>query len=166
MQRKDFVKTVASYQELVNGVAKVINEVKPDVIFAPDPDVDSECHVDHLNVGRACKELANFANYPDIFKNYLDVDCKCEAQNIMAICLYMTAKPNSFVKTSGHFKRQMEAIGYHSSQYPQNHAATSSLHLYLKLRSIENGLRICSFSAEGFRMMNRTRMHCLPEASN
>ena len=36
--------------ELLRGIARTVGEFKPDVIFAPDQDVDSECHADHLNV--------------------------------------------------------------------------------------------------------------------
>lgn len=149
---------------LLEGIANTIHDVQPDVIFAPDPDVESECHADHLNVGRACKELANFANYKDIFAGYLSF-APTKDVNIQAICLYMTAKPNAFIKTSGHFQKQTEAILCHATQYPENHPATASVMLYLKLRSIEFGLRRFHKSSEGFRMMNRTRMHCLPEAS-
>ncbi len=154
------------YEDLLEGIALTINDVKPDIIFAPDPDVSSECHADHLNVGKAIKELGNFANYKDIFAHYLpnntlvnnDIDVK-------AIALFMTNKPNKFVRTYGHFKRQINALYLHSSQYPKGNKATNSVVLYLKVRAIEYGFRTFSIPSEGFRMMNRTRMHCLPEAS-
>lgn len=153
------------FDELARGIADVINDVKPDVIFAPDPDVASECHRDHLNVGNACKELANFANYKEIFAKYLSEGTTPNDINVKAICLFMTAKPNKYVRTSGHLKKQLDAISCHISQYPDNHPAKSSLFLYLKLRAIEFGIRRFARNAEGFRMMNRTRMHCLPESS-
>ena len=37
--------------ELVRAAAAVIGDFKPEVIFAPDPDVSSECHEDHRRVG-------------------------------------------------------------------------------------------------------------------
>ena len=36
--------------------------------------------------------------------------------------------------------------------------------LYLKLRAADFGLRSLSGKAEGFRVLGRTQMHCLPEA--
>ena len=154
-----------SYRELLEGIAKAINDVKPDIVFAPDPDVPSECHADHLNVGKAAKELANFANYGEIFEKYLPQgETLNEGINVKAIALFMTAKPNKFVRTYGHFHRQIEALYLHSSQYPKGHPATKSVVLYLKLRATEFGLLRFSIPSEGFRMMNRTRMHCLPEA--
>ena len=50
-------------KDLVLAVAKEVGEFKPEVIFAPDPCVTSECHVDHLNVGNAARQIENFARY-------------------------------------------------------------------------------------------------------
>ena len=43
-------------------------------------------------------------------------------------------------------------------------AAGCDRELYLKLRAADFGLRTFSRSAEGFRVLGRTQMHCLPEA--
>ena len=53
-------------EELLRGMARVIGEVKPEIIFAPDPFVASECHADHLNVGEAARQLAFFAPFAEI----------------------------------------------------------------------------------------------------
>ena len=154
------------YDDLLKGIASTINDVKPDIIFGPDPDISSECHKDHLNVGQAIKELGNFANYKDIFAHYLPKnEVVNDNINVQAIALFMTNKPNKFVRTYGHFKRQINALYIHSSQYPKGDKATNAVVLYLKVRAVEYGFRTFSIPSEGFRMMNRTRMHCLPEAS-
>ena len=85
--------------------------------------------------------------------------------NIDAIALYFTNKPNKYVRTYGHFHKQIEALYCHKSQYPKDCNATKSLITYLKVRAIDFGFRTFSIPSEGFRMMNKTRMHCLPEAS-
>lgn len=151
------------YDDLLCGIANAIQAIKPDVVLCPDPDTISETHADHLNVGRATKELANFANYPEIFDRYLGYpsDHIC----VEAIAFYMTAKPNVYVSVKRKFvKKQKEAIMAHSSQYPKESEALSSLLLYLKLRRIEFGFKTLKGSSEGFRVLDRTRMHCLPEA--
>lgn len=153
------------YKDLLSGIADTINDVQPDIVFGCDPDVDSECHVDHLNVGKAVKEVAHFASYPEIFVRYLSEGVKPNKVDVQAIALFMSAKPNKFVRTLGHVKKQFNALYLHKSQYAKGTPATNSVTLYLKIRAIEYGFRKCSITAEGFRMMNRTRMHCLPEAS-
>ena len=155
-----------SDREVLEGIAKTINDIKPDIIFAPDPDIISECHVDHIRIGKCAKELANFANYKEIFQTYLPNGEKVnDGINIDAIALYFTNKPNKYVRTYGHFHKQIEALYCHKSQYPKDCNATKSLITYLKVRAIDFGFRTFSIPSEGFRMMNKTRMHCLPEAS-
>ena len=149
-------------QELMQKIARVAGEFQPDIILAPDPDVTSECHADHLNVGSAVKQVAYFAPYSGIMSRYGAL-----AAPVQALAFYMTAKPNRFVGTRGYFQLQQKAIfGCHLSQFPENCADAASIGLYLKLRALEFGLRSGKGVAEGFRVLGVTHMHCLPEAGN
>ena len=149
-----------SREELFSGISKVIGEVQPEVIFAPDPNVSSECHVDHLNVGQAVKRLAYLASNGGIMAQY-----GVKPAPIQALAYYMTARPNRFVSTRGHLQNQLDAIfNCHESQFPAGCAGADSIRLYLKLRSIDFGIRSLKGQAEGFRVLGQTQMHCLPEA--
>lgn len=145
------------FDELVHGIAQIVGDFKPDVIFAPDPCVTSECHADHLNVGNAARRIAYFAPYAGIMHEY-----GAETAPVAALAYYMTAKANRFVKTSGYLTKQLDAIfTCHQSQFPGD--SGDAIKLYLKLRSATFGLRRLSPSAEGFRVLTQTHMHCLPE---
>jgi len=147
-------------KELEQGIATVIGDFKPDVIFAPDPCVTSECHKDHLTVGNVAKHLACFAPYPGIMEQY-----GAKSANVHALCFYMTAKPTRYVGTRGYVKKQLTAIfDCHTSQFPPDASEGNSIRLYLTLRSIDFGLRSLKGRAEGFRVLGVTHMHCLPEA--
>jgi LmbE family N-acetylglucosaminyl deacetylase len=149
-------------KELVEGIARVVGDFQPDVILAPDPDVTSECHADHLNVGRAVKQVAYFAPYGGIMAGY-----GAKPAPVQALALFMTAKPNRFVKTRGYLKLQLQSVfGCHLSQFPAGCAEAKSIPLYLKLRAIFFGLRAGKGCAEGFRVLGVTHMHCFPEAGN
>ena len=149
-------------QELAEKIAQVVGDFQPDIILGPDPDVTSECHADHLNVGSAVKQVAYFAPYPNIMTQYGAL-----AAPVQALAFYMTAKPSRFVGTKGYFRLQQKAIfGCHLSQFPENSADASSIGLYLKLRALEFGIRSGKILAEGFRVLGVTHMHCLPEAGN
>ena len=149
-------------QELVHRLARVVGDFGPDVILAPDPDVTSECHADHRNVGNAAKQLAYFAPYGGIMAQY-----GAGAAPVQALALFMTAKPNAFVKTKGLLPLQQRAIfGCHRSQFPKGCPDAKSIALYLKLRSVDFGLRFGKGCAEGFRVLGVTHMHCFPEAGN
>ena len=147
------------FDELYAAMARAIGEIKPEVIFAPDPVVASECHTDHLNVGEAARRLAFFAPFKEIMEAY-----GAESAPIEAIAYYMTARPNRYIHISGFMNRQFEAILTHKSQFPADSEAYKSVRTYLKLRAFDFGIRSFSGKAEGFRVLGRTHMHCLPEA--
>ena len=149
-------------EALWRGIAGVIGDFGPDLIFAPDPRVSSECHADHLNVGEAAMRLAYFSPYAGIMAGY-----GAKAATVKALALYMTAKPNRYIKTVGYLNRQLEAIfSCHKSQFPAGCDEAKAISLYLKLRSADYGLRSLMGSAEGFRVLGVTQMHCLPEAGD
>lgn len=149
-------------KDLVERIAKVAGDFQPDVILAPDPDVTSECHVDHLNVGRAAKQVAYFAPYGRIMTGY-----GAKAAPVQVLAFFMTGKPNSFVKTKDHLQLQLKSVfECHLSQFPAGCTDAKSISLYLKLRSIDFGLRSGKGRAEGFRVLGVTHMHCFPEAGN
>ena len=146
--------------KLLKGIAGVISDFQPDVIFAPDPAPASECHIDHLNVGKAVRTLAVNAANPGIMKKL-----GAQACPLKAVAFYMTAKPNAFMKTSGFLKKQLAALfENHLSQYPEGCADRNAISLYLKLRARDFGMRSFHITAEGFRILGTTHMHCLPEA--
>ena len=148
------------FEELVKQIAGVISSFKPDVMFAPDPAPASECHIDHLNVGKAVRTLAVNADNPGIMKKL-----GAEACAVKAVAFYMTAKPNVYMKTTGYLKKQLAALfENHVSQYPEGCADRKAIELYLKLRARDFGFRSFKLTAEGFRMLGVTHMHCLPEA--
>ena len=146
-------------EALVKAMAQIVGDVQPELIFAPDPDVTSECHIDHRNAGEAAKRLAFFAPFPEVMAQY-----GAAPAPVQALAFYMTAKPNRFVKIGGLLNRQLDAILCHRTQFPQDSESFKSLSLYLKLRSVDFGLRSLKGRAEGFRVLGQTHMHCLPEA--
>ena len=149
-------------KDLFDKIAAVAGEIAPDILFYPDPDVASECHIDHLRVGKACKELAFLAPFEDIMKAH-----GAKAASVKAIAMYMTARPTVFVKTGKKcFEAQLKTLSESfKSQYPKDNPSLASLITYLKLRAHTYGAkRLCSY-AEGFRVLGKTHMHCLPEMS-
>lgn len=152
-----------SQDELLEKIFEIVGRVKPDVIFAPDPCVSSECHTDHLNTGEAVRRVAYFAPYSGIAAAH-----NAESSDVKAIAFYMTAKANSVIKvTAKQFAKQLKAIfECHISQFPHGDAEARAIGLYLKLRSLECGIRCMSRHGECFRVLGTIHMHCLPEAGN
>ncbi len=148
-----------SFDDLVQAAARVVGDFRPQVILAPDPDTDAECHADHRNAGEAAKRLAFFAPYPEIMAQY-----GASSADVQALAFFMTARPNRFVSTRGLLPKQLRSILCHRTQFTPDAPDYQSVALYLKLRSLDFGLRSLKGRAEGFRVLGKTQMHCLPEA--
>jgi LmbE family N-acetylglucosaminyl deacetylase len=146
-------------EDLLDVMARAVGEIQPEIIFAPDPFVASECHADHLNVGECARTLAFFAPFREIMALH-----GAESADVQALGYYMTARANRFIGTGRYFARQLDAIRCHASQFPADSEALKSLTLYLRLRSLDFGIRSLKGRAEGFRVLGKTQMHCLPEA--
>ena len=149
-----------SYEDLVMGIARTVGACGPELIFAPDPATGRELHIDHLRAGWAASHIAHMAPYPGIMERY-----GVPAADVKGIAYYMTARPNRFVKvTPEQFRLQNEAIfTCHKSQFPDGSDDAKQFATYLKLRSADFGLRTLSRHAEGFRVLGKTHMHCVPE---
>ena len=52
----------------------------------------------------------------------------------------------------------------HVSQFPAGSGDRRAVSLYLRLRAHDFGIRRLRCTAEGFRVLGATHMHCLPEA--
>lgn len=149
------------YGELLSGIARTVGDFRPEVIFAPDPCVNSECHIDHLNVGNAARQIACHAPYDGIMKKH---GAKGSAP-VAVVAYYMTAKPTRYVKTVGFLQKQLDSVfECHLSQFPRGCQEAKTIELYLRLRAADFGLRSFKGCAEGFRVLGTTHMHCLPEA--
>lgn len=92
-------------------IAEVIRKVQPEAIFAPDPWLKYECHLDHEITGRAAANaflMAGRAHFPD--------GGATEPCAAAAIGYYFTAKPNTVIDVTGTFDQKFEAMALHQSQ--------------------------------------------------
>ena len=148
--------------DLSEVILRTVSDFQPDVLFCPDPSVTSECHSDHLNVGEETKRAACFAPNGKIMERH-----GLRSAPVQAIAFYMTAKPNRYVGTDGYLQQQLDAIFLcHKTQFPKGSSAEKSIRLYLKIRAYDFGLKSLHKTAEGFRVLGQTHMHCLPEAGD
>ena len=72
-----------------------------------------------------------------------------------------------FAPNDGYLEKQLDAIfECHKSQFPAGSPAAKSINLYLKIRAYDFGLKSLHKTAEGFRVLGQTQMHCFPEAGD
>ena len=145
--------------DLRSAIAGVCGSFKPDVIFAPDIETGSECHIDHINVSLAVRTIATSLNNKGIMNQY-----GTDSIDFKALAFYMTARPNYYVTTGSFFDKQLKSIfDCHLSQFPKGSIEGQAIEKYLKIKSFESGLHCFSSHGECFRVLNTTQMHCLPE---
>lgn len=92
-------------------IASVIRKVQPQIIFAPDPWLEYECHLDHTVTGRAAANaflMAGRAHFPD--------GGATQPCPLKAIGFYFTAKPNTVIDITDTFEKKFEAMALHRSQ--------------------------------------------------
>ena len=140
-------------------IAKYIVLNKPDAVFAPDPNVISECHIDHIKTGMAAKMSMNMAPFESVMKSINSSGCHA----VKALAFYYTDKPNAYLGVKQTFSARAEALACHKSQFDEK--MVSDICMYFKLRSIRFGLRRLMGLADGYRTLSSTHMHCFPEAS-
>jgi len=146
-------------EEAACAVAKEIVRLRPDVVFAPDPNVISECHLDHIKAGMAAKAAMNMAPFPSVMASIGGSG----SHSVKALAFYYTDKPNSYVPVKKTFSARAEALLCHKSQFDEK--TIQDIGTYFKLRSLRFGLRKCKGMCDGYRALSPTHMHCFPEAS-
>jgi len=128
-------------------------------VFAPDPNVISECHIDHIKTGMAAKMSMNMAPFESVMKSIDSSSCHA----VKALAFYYTDKPNAYLGVKKTFPARAEALACHKSQFDEKMVA--DICMYFKLRSVRLGLRKWMGLADGYRTLSPTHMHCFPEAS-
>lgn len=148
----------ASQKMLVDIVAAIL-DVRPQIVFCPDHTVPSECHPDHLAVGKAVTEAVFFASWEKLTARLGLIGCVPEIN----LAYYFTHRPNCYVGVRKTHKLHLQALECHKSQFSTQTLATFKS--YFALREIRFGLRCGKGRAEGYRVLNPTYQHCFPEAS-
>lgn len=136
-----------------------ILDTQAQVVFCPDYTVPSECHPDHVNVGRLATDAVFYASWDKLTER---IGLRGSVQGI-TLAYYYTHAPNSYVGVSKTYKLRRRAVACHKSQFTE--ADLANLQTYFNLREIRFGLLSCKGRAEGYRVLAPTHQHCFPEAS-
>lgn len=134
-------------------IAAVIRSVQPQAVFAPDPWLNYECHLDHEITGRAAANaflMAGRANFPN---NGATSPCTVDA-----IGYYFTAKPNTVIDISDTFDQKFQAVALHDSQMdPQTLAL---YHTWFGMLGRELAAGKGFEIGEGLKVMSPLHSHC------
>lgn len=136
----------------------VIREVRPDAIFAPDPWLAYESHLDHAVTGRAAANaflMSGRAAIPG------GGDTQPHAAS--AIGYYFTAQPNTVVDISAVFEKKFEAIALHDSQMDAQTLAMYRVYFGMKGKELAAGKNFAL--GEGLKVLSPLHAHCFVDAA-
>ncbi|MDD3126608.1 MAG: PIG-L family deacetylase [Candidatus Izemoplasmatales bacterium] len=153
--------------DLAVKIAQVLAEIRPDIVFCPDPYLPSETHPDHIRCGKAAKTAVMMAGNPLVLKrNGISFDYANFQKTTQAtLAYYYTHRPNCYVPlTLSNQNAKMQAINYHQSQFPGEASPEwMMVKTYLEMRQRAFGALVGSEFAEAFFVMAPVHQHCFPE---
>ncbi len=134
--------TLNDVPALTQKIGRVVAEVKPDVVFCPDPWLPYECHWDHIVTGRAAAAAA--------------------MHGAGAVAFYFTAAPNTVADITDTFEKKFEAIALHDSQMTPELLAMYRVYFGMKGQELAAGRGFAL--GEGFKALAPLHCHCFVDA--
>lgn len=149
-------RTRAPMREIADKITFIIRDIQPDAVFTIDPNLENECHEDHLKVARAVQTAVLDAEF-SFLPARVDSAAGQKAANtckVAAIGYYYTDKPNLLVDISDFEEKKMESIQCHASQMVPGFPAL------LKLQTQQFAMQTDYEAAEPLRMVSKMHTHC------
>ena len=146
-------RTEASAREISKAIVKVIREVKPDAVFTADPNLENECHEDHIKVANAVKYAVLDATFP-FCPEYIDNKPRGDVWTVDTLGFYYTDKPNTIVDITDYEQKKLESMRCHLSQ------PIAALEPVIILLAQQVAKDTEYKAAEVFRMISKFHIHC------
>lgn len=138
-------------KELTKEFLKLIRELKPDIVFTPDPWLPYEVHPDHIKVGISVARASFLSPLPLVFKEIPPFKLKW-------IAFYITGKPNTYIDITEVFEEKLKAIEIHRSQFPTEESL-NFIKMYLSIKNGEYGGRAGGKFGEAFKVISPDYLH-------
>ena len=148
--------------DMAVDIARIIIELKPDLVVAPSPILPTETHMDHLRCGDATRRSLLISEYPLVAKRQgIDIEKVEKFPKGINLAYYYTSKVNQVIKLKKNdLEKQIVALGMHKSQ-PDS--VDENVHKYIKYRSFVMGLKKCTRYGEGYYVLGPVHQHCFSE---
>ena len=149
--------TLSDVPKLSEEIADVIRQVKPDIIFCPDPWLPYEAHWDHIVTGQAVSNAMVMSGL--VMKK---LPSGADPWIVSAIAYYFTANPNTVIDITNTFEQKFEAIALHKSQIDEKTLAM--FRIYFTMKGQELALDKGFSLGEGFKVLGKLHTHCFVDA--
>lgn len=142
-----------SVREISLKIVEVIRKVQPDYVLTVDPQLETECHSDHIKVGEAVKFAAMDA-LCDFYPEFDNGKLRTDAWRVKGVGFYYTDKPNTLVDITEFEELKMKSIMCHKSQAEPALLAA----IMLQNKMFAEGTEF--EAAEPLRLLTGLQMHC------
>ena len=142
-----------SVREISLKIVEVIRKVKPDYVLTVDPQLETECHSDHIKVGEAVKFAAMDA-LCDFYPEFDNGQLRTDAWRVKGVGFYYTDKPNTLVDITEFEELKMKSVKCHKSQAEPTLLAA----IMLQNKMFAQGTEF--EAAEPLRLLTSLQMHC------
>lgn len=146
--------------DAVRKLAPVIVKHCPDIIFAPDSKLSTECHSDHLKTGEAVRICSQLVSHPTSLKRHkINIDNFTSFPNNITLAFYFTDDSNKLVEISeNNLNEKIQSLLIHASQ---NADPSAELLLnYFKLKALKLGEKSSTHLAEDYKVLVPLTQHC------
>lgn len=142
-----------SVREISLKIVEVIRKIKPDYVLTADPNLENECHSDHIKIGQAVKYAAMDAQC-DFYPEFIDGKLRDDAWHVKGVGFYYTDKPNTLVDITEFEELKMKSVQCHVSQAEP--ALLAAIMLQQKMFAEGTEFK----AAEPLRLLSELQMHC------
>ena len=150
-------------EDVIQKLAPVILKYQPDIIFAPDNKLKTECHHDHLVVAEAVRYLMQIVPHPESLRRHnVNIDGITNFPANITLALYFTDMPNKKVEISeNNLGEKIQSLLLHTSQMQD--ASTELLLNYFKLKAMKEGENTSTGLAESYEVLVPLTQHVYME---
>ena len=117
----------------------MILKYNPDIIFAPDSRLKTECHSDHIKTGEVVRRLTQIVPHPESLRRHdVDIQGINEFPQAITLAFYFTDEPNKKIMISeNNLNEKIQSLLLHTSQMQD--PSTELLLNYFKLKALKLG---------------------------
>ena len=152
-------------EDVTREVSKYILKYLPDIIFTVDPNLRTECHLDHLRVGEGVRRSTQVVGYPEILKRHgVDISESTQYPRNIYLAYYFSDEPNTYTEISPkNLNDKITALMCHKSQMQGENALLLE---YFKYKAMIDGKMANMELAESFMVIPPMLQHVFSQKLN
>jgi len=147
-----------NYFDVRRDILKYIRQIKPDLIFTPDPWLTYEAHRDHIQTGLATAEAVLFSGLTKIASSDPAVDSAYEGHDILGVAFYYTREPNTIPDITLTWDEKIAAVRCYQAQFEPDDMDMLVMGLDMKSRQVAASMDF--EHGEPLKVLHPQSLHC------